>query len=234
MFAMKLLVPALLAAVALSPALAADWPFFRGPNRNGILAEKLDLLPGGAKKLWEAEVGKGNGGPAIAGRRVFISASKPDRGIACLDAETGSQIWLRPIDSWSLDPTPSSTTAKFSSSLQKKRPTRFGIDAASGRVLWDRELPNRRETVSMVTRAPRTSGGPVFFNAGGGVALKKNGRCGLVACRFPRPRHAGHVHVEKQTVRRHFRRRPPDRARGAHRTRAFPDSVGDGSRGQCV
>ena len=78
----RVLVPALLAAIVLTSARAADWPCFRGPNRNGVLAEKLDLLPGGAKKLWEVEVGKGNGGPAIAGGRVFISASKSERGIA--------------------------------------------------------------------------------------------------------------------------------------------------------
>src|SRR5687767_5615658 len=109
---MKLLVPALLAVVALTPARAADWPSFRGPNRNGILAEKLDLLPGGPKKVWEAQIGNGNGGPAIAGRHVFIGASKPDRGIACLDAETGSQIWLTALDSWSLDPTPTVANGK--------------------------------------------------------------------------------------------------------------------------
>jgi outer membrane protein assembly factor BamB len=154
---------------------AADWPHYRGPNRNGIVNEKLDLLPDGAKKQWETEVGNGNGGIAIAGGRAYTGARKPDDGIVCLDANTGNQIWFRALDSWSFDCTPSVENGKVYALASKEAPRACCLDAETGRVLWERALPK-----STGERHYGHAGSPllwqdlVILNAGAGVALKKD------------------------------------------------------------
>ncbi len=75
------LLPSLI-CLATAPALLADWPQWRGPNRDGVSADTTpitDSVPdSGLVKLWESDhipsdhYG-GHGSPVIAGERVFIS-----------------------------------------------------------------------------------------------------------------------------------------------------------------
>src|ERR1043166_9621178 len=59
-----------------SAALTANWPQWRGPQRNGHSAETrlLGEWPqGGPKLLWQAnDVGSGFSTPSVAGGRVFF------------------------------------------------------------------------------------------------------------------------------------------------------------------
>jgi len=55
---------------------AADWPQWRGADRDGKSADAglLDSWPkGGPRLLWKAQdLGEGYSGPAIAGDRLYI------------------------------------------------------------------------------------------------------------------------------------------------------------------
>ena len=80
---------------------AADWPRHRGPDHNGISAEKdwVVTWPGGQpKRLWKASVGIGFSSVAAAGGRVFTVGSdglkKGGKDVVyCLDADTGKPVW---------------------------------------------------------------------------------------------------------------------------------------------
>jgi outer membrane protein assembly factor BamB len=91
-------------------ASAADWPQWRGPNRDGKSAEK-GLMVGfpadGPKLLWSVEelekIGTGYGTPAIVGGKLYIvgaNGAKQDAKefVSCLDVATGTAVWQTPLD----------------------------------------------------------------------------------------------------------------------------------------
>ena len=80
--------------------LAADWPQWRGPNRDGIWREKGVVqtfedpqLP----VLWRTEIANGYSGPTVANGRVYVtdrlaSPTELER-VHCFGALTGKEIW---------------------------------------------------------------------------------------------------------------------------------------------
>jgi outer membrane protein assembly factor BamB len=95
-----------LAATALAgTATAADWPQWRGPNRDGKSAD-TDLLKTwpakGPRLAWSVtagdEIGVGYGSPAVVGDKVYIlgsdSAKKDGQEYCtCLSATDGKKLW---------------------------------------------------------------------------------------------------------------------------------------------
>jgi outer membrane protein assembly factor BamB len=74
---------------------AADWPCFRGPDRNGVAREELERIVWPPQYLWTAEVARGYGSAAIVGDRLYVDGwSKDGRNhVWCLDAGSGKAIW---------------------------------------------------------------------------------------------------------------------------------------------
>jgi outer membrane protein assembly factor BamB len=77
--------------------MAADWPQFLGPSRNGVSLE-TGLLASWSKEgpplLWEKPVGAGFSGPAVAGDRLILfHRVQDDEVVECLDAPTGKPRW---------------------------------------------------------------------------------------------------------------------------------------------
>jgi outer membrane protein assembly factor BamB len=77
---------------------AADWPQWRGPNRDGISTETgllKDWPAGGPPLLWKA-TGLGNGYStlAVAGGRIFtIGETNGMSSVVALDVATGKPVW---------------------------------------------------------------------------------------------------------------------------------------------
>ncbi len=88
----------LVVTVAVSTSVCADdWPHWRGPNRNGNVAESShfqggDWPPG--KPLWTTSVNSGGSGPVVIGNRLYTMGWKEDRDtIYALDTATGKVVW---------------------------------------------------------------------------------------------------------------------------------------------
>src|SRR5690349_12357338 len=79
-------------------AMAADWPQWRGPHRDGISADTglLDAWPkGGPPLAWKVQgLGEGYSSAAVAAGRLFIQGQRGDEEfVLAFDAATGKQLW---------------------------------------------------------------------------------------------------------------------------------------------
>src|SRR6187455_2894994 len=88
--------------LALAPFLlvAADWPHWRGPTRDGHTPEPSGFAAGKwlpDKPAWTAHVGAGASSPLIVGDRVYTLGHVDGRDVLrCLDAGTGQEHWTVP------------------------------------------------------------------------------------------------------------------------------------------
>ncbi len=80
------------------PAWAADWPQWRGPGRDGTVADWTapKTWPKELTQRWKVRVGEGHSSPVVAGDRVYIQAREEDEEIIrCLDLRTGEEKWQK-------------------------------------------------------------------------------------------------------------------------------------------
>ncbi len=82
---------------------AADWPQWRGPNRNGI-SQEMGLLKewsnGGPQVLWRVSLGEGFSGISVVSGRVYTMFSEgDDEFVVCLNASNGEEVWRFRSDS---------------------------------------------------------------------------------------------------------------------------------------
>lgn len=100
-----LLTALIAAAVALGAARPEkispdDWPWWRGPNGNGIAAEgqtpPVEWSPD-ENIVWKAAVpGRGHGSPTVVGDQVFLATADEKQAIQwmlCFDRATGEEVW---------------------------------------------------------------------------------------------------------------------------------------------
>jgi outer membrane protein assembly factor BamB len=78
----------------------ADWPWWRGPDRNGVAAagQKPPLKWSERENiLWKSPVpGRGHGSPTVVGDQVFLAAADHERetqSVLCFDRRTGKRLW---------------------------------------------------------------------------------------------------------------------------------------------
>jgi len=137
-----------------TPAVADDWPQFRGPNCSGISGGEAPLpteFSATGNVAWSKEIGDGVGSPVVAAGRVFVSAMLDDRtvGLLAFDLESGRQLWQR---TW---PTGKLPEVHATNSHASTTPAADGqrvyfyfstlgmiaVDAATGKDAWHTELP---------------------------------------------------------------------------------------------
>ncbi len=92
----------LLIILLCSVTLAADWPQWRGPDRNGLSSETGLLkrwLEGGPLLLWKATgLGAGFSSVSISGNRIFTMGDKDGKAYAlALNLADGTNLWSTEI-----------------------------------------------------------------------------------------------------------------------------------------
>lgn len=77
-----------------------DWPWWRGPHRNGIAAADQTPPLRWSKTehvLWQRPIpGRGHGSPTVVGDQVFLATADEQReiqSVLCYDRRTGQQVW---------------------------------------------------------------------------------------------------------------------------------------------
>lgn len=83
---------------------AQDWPWWRGPQRNGIATpgKPVPLQWTETKNIvWKAPLpGRGHGSPIVSGNQVLLQTAETDpqvQSVVCLDRGTGKLLWRTPV-----------------------------------------------------------------------------------------------------------------------------------------
>lgn len=84
--------------VGMGIVVAEDWPQWRGPKRDGVSAEKVELGDWGKKApelVWMGEgMGNGYAGVAVVGGRVYTTGDLPGgQGVVAVNAADGKVLW---------------------------------------------------------------------------------------------------------------------------------------------
>ncbi|HVK10362.1 MAG TPA: PQQ-binding-like beta-propeller repeat protein [Gemmataceae bacterium] len=150
---MALRLALLTAALVGATAAAADWPAFRGPNRDGLCTETglLQSWPAdGPKQAWTASnLGLGFGTPSIADGKIFGVGTRDGKdGVWALKEADGSELWFTPF----ADATkvfqqtngPGSTPTYHNGKVLTVsiNGTLSCMDAAKGTLLWTKSYIN--------------------------------------------------------------------------------------------
>jgi outer membrane protein assembly factor BamB len=131
-------------------AAGADWPCWRGAERNGISRETgwtRQWGTAGPAVLWRAAVGKGFSSFAVAEGRVFTLGNTDNTDtVSCLEAATGKTLWqhrypceLQPL-SYEGGPSATPAVAQGRVFTFSKSGDLFCLDTASGKVLWTKQF----------------------------------------------------------------------------------------------
>jgi outer membrane protein assembly factor BamB len=161
--------------------LAADWPQWMGPNRDGISPEKNNLAPwgkDGPKKLWNHEIGSGWSSPIVAEDRVYIHHRvKNTEIVSVLDAASGKLLLelktdTQYSDDFNFDDGPRATPLWHDKKLYTlgAEGNLSCFDTQTGQLLWGRNL-NREYQVPKgffgVATSPMIVGDRLLINVGG-------------------------------------------------------------------
>ena len=132
-------------------ALAADWPGFLGPERNGTSGDTglLRQFPaGGPTVVWRRAVGPGYSGPVVVGDRLILFHYRRGHSmVECMSTQTGSSLWTTEYRSEfdggmfrELGPRATPTIADGLVYTMDADSTMQCLDLATGNLLWRRAL----------------------------------------------------------------------------------------------
>jgi outer membrane protein assembly factor BamB len=169
----------MVSTVSMAQRPSADWPQWRGPNRDGSAPSFVTpkTWPEALTQKWKVEVGLGYASPVVVGDRVFaFTRQGEDEVVTAMEAATGKIIWstkyaapynlIQAANQHGKGPkgTPVYVDGKI---------VTFGIsgilsgfDAATGKQLWQKPAPQPGPTFS-TSQSPLTDGGMVFVHLGG-------------------------------------------------------------------
>lgn len=142
---------------------ADEWPQWRGPNRDGVwseagLPDRFDTPE--IVRRWSVPISSGYSGPTVAGGRVFVTdrviEPRQIERVHCVHWETGEVVWSHAYDcvyrgvSYDAGPRASVLIDEGRGYSLGAMGHLFCLDAASGGVVWEREL-NSQYQIRMPT-----------------------------------------------------------------------------------
>jgi outer membrane protein assembly factor BamB len=162
--------------VLTAAAVAADWPQFLGPQRNGTYPSRVTAVS--PKALWKKDVGAGFSGPAVAGTRLILFHRVANKEVVdCLDAATGERLWKFEYastyrDDFGFDEGPRGTPAVADGRVYTHgaEGVLHALDLATGNKLWRVDTHTRFRAPKGFFGAagsPLVDGRAVYLNVGG-------------------------------------------------------------------
>ncbi|MFO0937446.1 MAG: PQQ-binding-like beta-propeller repeat protein [Gemmataceae bacterium] len=88
-------------------SLAADWPQFLGPKRDGVSSETVSAWTGELKPLWKKPIGPAHSSPVVAKGIVYAFyelKGKNTDTLAAIDGKTGETIWEKSYERDEFEP----------------------------------------------------------------------------------------------------------------------------------
>ena len=164
--------------------LAADWPQFLGPDRNGTIAGPPLLEswgPSGPKVVWRKQVGQALAGPAVVQNRVLVFHRVGNEEVLeSLDATTGASVWRYAYpttyrDDFGFDEGPRAVPVVSGGIVYTfgAQGQLHAIDLAKGTRVWSEDTMKRFNVPKAYFGAggsPLVEGGRVIANIGGDKA----------------------------------------------------------------
>ena len=161
----------------------ADWPQWRGPNRDGVWSEDriVEQFTGAQLQVrWRAEIGPGYSGPTVAGGRVFVMdrqrTPKEIERVLCLDVPTGKTIWRHEYAcayekvQYTAGPRASVTIGGELAFSLGTMGHLFCLKTSDGQVVWNKELKAEYQVAMPIwgiAASPLVEGDLVIVQAGG-------------------------------------------------------------------
>jgi hypothetical protein len=139
--AFLLLVPAAPAADDLPVFPASDWPWWRGPNRDGLADpnQKPPLTWSETENiLWKAPIpGRGHGSPIVVGDRIFLATADDSQWLIGLDRKTGAELWKHEVHRGEVVPKGNpNAKASFASCTPACDGQRVFVNFANAGAVW--------------------------------------------------------------------------------------------------
>ncbi len=169
----------------------AGWPRWRGPNGDGISTETdwdPTALTGGPKILWSVDVGLGYSNVVIKNNCLYTMGT---RGVVCLNADTGEEVWKHGITTTG----PAATPALDGNYLYAltERGDFLCLQANNGKLRWKKDLPSEYDVEVLpygFATSPVVDGSLIILNLNtSGIALdKKTGEIVWASDQYNQPR----------------------------------------------
>jgi outer membrane protein assembly factor BamB len=163
-----------------SPVLAADWPQWRGPHRDGTSSETglLESWPaGGPRLVWKTQgLGDGYSSFAVVGDRLYTQGQLGNQEfVLAFDTNTGKQLWKIPNgrayhESRGNGPRGTPTIDGERLYALAADGTLVCLDAASGQRIWGVNLIDKfggRVPTWGISESPLIDGDRVIVTPGG-------------------------------------------------------------------
>jgi outer membrane protein assembly factor BamB len=166
---------------------AADWPQWRGPQRNGISAESgllAEWPKEGPKLVWQVkDIGSGYSTPSVVGDRLYLLSNQglDNELVQALDAKDGKQVWSQRIGKvGNPDQQPNYPAARSTPTVDGERLFAFGSDGdlaclerETGKIRWQKNVRKDfggQPGTWAYAESPLVDGEVVVCTPGGGEA----------------------------------------------------------------
>ena len=171
----------------LTNAWGADWPQWRGPNRDGKSADTglLKQWPeNGPPLAWKIDkLGGGDSGPAIAAGRIFVMSNRgAEEVVWALSEKDGSEIWVTPLGpAFRQQPSQGREGPSCTPTVDGERLYVEGLggnvvclQVQDGKIVWQRSLTEDfggRRPMWSYRESPLVDGDKVIVTPGGADAI---------------------------------------------------------------